>query len=249
MSIVIIDCGSGNLFSVAKAMLATAPKGKGEGDIIVSNDAADLARAERIILPGQGAFARCFQGLAARPGLIDMLEKRVIGDGVPFLGICVGMQLMVERGYEHGEFAGLGWIKGSCTTLAASKTEIPLKIPHMGWPARQERSDDPSRLSKNSALKIPHMGWNDMLFSEKGKKHPVLQGLSDGDHAYFVHSYAVTGCPKDNILATTDYGGAVTAIIGHKNMIGTQFHVEKSQKLGLHILHNFWHWDGKWQSA
>ncbi|MCX8506177.1 MAG: imidazole glycerol phosphate synthase subunit HisH [Alphaproteobacteria bacterium] len=219
MSCVIVDCGSGNLFSVAQALAFTAPLGKNEQDIVITHDPAMLSQAERIILPGQGAFARCYRGLAAQNGLLDMLERKVRVEKTPFLGICVGMQLMVELGLEHGAHAGLGWLRGRCEAIA---------------------------LPSDSGLKIPHMGWNDLDITKRGQTHPLLQGVVPGDHAYFVHSYAVTSCAEDAVLATSSYGGAVTAIIGQGNMFGTQFHVEKSQKLGLQILRNFWLWDGAW---
>ncbi|MDI9350190.1 MAG: imidazole glycerol phosphate synthase subunit HisH [Candidatus Symbiobacter sp.] len=215
MTVVILDCGSGNLFSVAKALAATLPGDKKESDIVITDQAAILAKAEKIILPGQGAFARCRQGLVSRPGVLAMLAQKTLVEKTPFLGICVGMQLMVERGVEHGDHPGLGWIFGSCEAIKPEKS-----------------------------LKIPHMGWNDIELTESGKTHPLLRGIKDGDHAYFVHSYAVTGCPRENLLATTDYGSDITAIIGRDNIFGTQFHVEKSQQLGLQILRNFWQWDG-----
>jgi glutamine amidotransferase len=169
-----------------------------------------VARADRIVLPGQGAFADCAQGLAAIPGLRDAIATATDA-GTPFLGICVGMQLMAERGLEHAVTPGFGWIAGEISAM-----------------------DPPP------ALRLPQMGWNELNF-EPGA-HPLLEGLAPGDHAYFVHSYALAGGAASEIIATTDYGGPVVAFVARGNRAGTQFHVEKSQDVGLRILANFLRW-------
>ncbi|MEE8444500.1 MAG: imidazole glycerol phosphate synthase subunit HisH [Alphaproteobacteria bacterium] len=209
MSVAIVDYGSGNLRSAAKAFeRAAGPKTK----VTVTARAADLAEASHIVLPGVGAFADCMAGLAGVKGMVEALEENVIGARKPFLGICVGMQLMAERGLEHGTHRGLGWIGGEVR--------------------RVEPSD--------KSLKIPHMGWNDVSLTQTD--HPVLAGLANGDHVYFVHSYQFVCADPAQMLATVDYGGAVTAIVGRDNMLGTQFHPEKSQKVGLDLIANFLQW-------
>jgi len=212
MSVVIIDYGSGNLRSAAKAFERAAREAGIDGPIRVSADPDAVRRAERIALPGVGAFADCMAGLEARAGLRAALEEAVIDRAVPFLGICVGMQLMATRGLEHGRHAGLDWIAGEV---------VPL------------RPADP-------ALKIPHMGWNDLVID--APEHPVLAGIETGMHAYFVHGYGVVCADPAQRLAEVDYGGPVTAAIGRDNMIGTQFHPEKSQATGLRLISNFLNW-------
>lgn len=212
MLTLIIDLGSGNLRSAAKALERAAGDAGVSTDIIVTSDPAAVRRADRIVMPGQGAFGDCRRGLDAIPGMLEALTETVIHRGRPFFGICVGMQLMVREGLEHGHHDGLGWLEGACVGLTPS---------------------DPG-------LKIPHMGWNDLILDQPD--HPVLAGLTSGDHAYFVHSYHVTGVPAGMVLAHTEYGGPVTAIIGRDTMIGTQFHAEKSQTTGLRMLANFCRW-------
>ncbi|MHA1597445.1 MAG: imidazole glycerol phosphate synthase subunit HisH [Alphaproteobacteria bacterium] len=212
MTVVIIDYGSGNLRSAAKAF-ERASDDLGLGlDVVVSARACDLKAASHIVLPGVGAFGDCKAGLAALDGMIEALEEKVISDGAPFMGICVGMQLMAEAGHEHGNHQGLGWIKGAVEPLRPT----------------------------DESLKIPHMGWNELTFTEPG--HPLFAGLDDGAHAYFVHGYHMVCENASDVLATTDYGGAVTAVIGRDNMVGTQFHPEKSQALGLKLIGNFLRW-------
>jgi glutamine amidotransferase len=213
-TVAIIDYGSGNLRSAAKALERAAREGGHDpASIVVTADADLVAKAERVVLPGVGAFADCMAGLKAVPGMIDALDEAVTRHGRPFLGICVGMQLMAIEGLEHGRHAGLGWIHGRVQALAPA---------------------DP-------ALKVPHMGWNELRFT---REHPVLRGLArlGGGHAYFVHSYHMADAPRDEVLAETDYGGPVTAIVGRDNLVGTQFHPEKSQALGLGLLANFLSW-------
>jgi len=216
METVVIDYGSGNLRSAAKALERAARETGIDTSVTVTGEAAALDRADRIVLPGVGAFGDCAAGLRALPGMIDALERNVPAGGKPFLGICVGMQLMADRGIEHGTHDGLGWIPGEVRPLAPS---------------------DPG-------LKIPHMGWN-VVDPEPGNAHPVLAGFAGGAHAYFVHSYAVMCDNAANVLATADYGGRFSAIVGRDNMIGTQFHPEKSQAAGLRLLGDFLRWDGK----
>ena len=213
-NVVIIDYGSGNLHSARKAFERAAAEAEVPSRITVTSDAGTVAAADRIVLPGVGAFADCRAGLDAVPGMVDTLIEAVIQRARPFLGICVGMQLMADRGLEFGTTPGLGWIAGDVTAIAPT---------------------DP-------APKVPHMGWNTL---NQHKAHPVLNGIPlgpDGLHAYFVHSYHLEAADPAVILAATDYGGPVTAMVGRDNMVGTQFHPEKSQTLGLRLIANFLRW-------
>ena len=210
-TIAIIDYGSGNLRSAEKAFEHVAADGQ---SIVVTADAETVRTADRVVLPGVGAFGDCKRGVEALPGMHDALEEAVLRRRVPFFGICVGMQLMAERGLEHSTHAGFGWLKGTVAAL---------------------EPDD-------STLKIPHMGWNDLHLTDTGNAHPVLADLNHGEHTYFVHSYAFQAEEPSDVLATVDYGGAVTAIVGRDNMIGTQFHPEKSQAVGLTLIGNFLRW-------
>jgi glutamine amidotransferase len=210
MLVAVIDYGSGNLASAARGLgLAAQRQGK-KAAIEITSDPETVARADRIVLPGQGAFADCAAGLKACDGLQEALTARV-DSGAPFLGICVGMQLMAEHGLEHQVTPGFGWIKGDIA-----------KLP-------------------DATLRLPHMGWNELRFTQGA--HPLLAGLQPGDHAYFVHSYALDGGAGTDIIATTDYGGSVVAMVASGNRAGTQFHVEKSQEVGLQILANFLDWN------
>lgn len=214
MRTVIIDYGSGNLHSAHKAFERAAVDHGIAGEILVTSRVEDVQKADRIVLPGVGAFKDCRTGLHAVPGLSEVLQQKVVVGGFPFLGICVGMQLMATRGLEHDETLGLGWIAGDVVKIAPN---------------------DP-------ALKIPHMGWNTL---DVQSSHAVLAGIetgADGLHAYFVHSYHMQPVLPDDVIATTDYGGAVTAMVGYENMVGTQFHPEKSQALGLRLIANFLRW-------
>jgi len=212
MSVAIVDYGSGNLRSAAKALeRASAEAGLGL-PVTVTSDAEVVRHAERVVLPGVGAFGDCRDGLDALPGMVEALTEAVIDKGRPFLGICVGMQLMATRGLEHRECHGLGWIAGDVVALAP---------------------DDPT-------LKVPHMGWNELQLN--GAAHPLLAGLRGGDHVYFVHSYHLKPADPARILARADYGEAVTAMVGRDNLVGTQFHPEKSQAAGLRLLGNFLGW-------
>ena len=212
MTTAIIDYGSGNLRSAAKAFERAAAEATPAEPVLVTEDPDRVSQAERIVLPGVGAFADCKAGLAAREGMIEALEDAVLRRGVPFLGICVGMQLMARVGHEHGEHEGLGWIDGEVGPL--------------------EPDDE--------ALKVPHMGWNDLAL--EGEAHPVLKGLPGDAHAYFVHSYGLTCRKPGEVFATVDYGGPVIAVAGRDNMVGTQFHPEKSQEVGLTVIGNFLRW-------
>ena len=214
MSVVIVDYGSGNLHSAAKAFERAARESGHDQPIVLTSDPDAVARADRVVLPGVGAFADCRHGLDAIPGMIDALERTVRAKGRPFLGICVGMQLMAERGREYQVTPGLGWIPGEVDKIAPS---------------------DPN-------LKIPHMGWNTL---DVAKPHPLLADIQVGPrglHAYFVHSYALNPSQRGDLIAQAEYGGPVTAIVGRDNMVGTQFHPEKSQRLGLALLANFLKW-------
>jgi len=211
MTTAIIDYGSGNLCSAAKAFERAAAENGSSEIILVTSRPEEVAAAERIVLPGVGAFADCRRGLAAVPGLEAAVCDAVIGRGRPFLGICVGMQLMADCGREFETVDGLGWVPGEVVAI--------------------ERSDP--------SLKIPHMGWNELL---PRAAHPVLAGLPAGSHAYFVHSYHFRPADPADLLAETDYGGPLAAVIGRANLIGTQFHPEKSQSAGLRLIANFLVW-------
>jgi imidazole glycerol-phosphate synthase subunit HisH len=214
VSVAIIDYGSGNLHSVAKAFERAARESGELQPIAVTSDVAAVRNADRIVLPGVGAFADCRRGLDAVTGMTEVLDEGVCRQGKPFLGICVGMQLMAERGREYTVTDGMGWIRGEVCRITPG---------------------DP-------ALKIPHMGWNTI---EVHRPHPLLAGIplgSDGLHAYFVHSFHLQVADPDDLVADCDYGGPVTALVGRDNYAGTQFHPEKSQKLGLALIANFLKW-------
>ncbi|ONG53199.1 imidazole glycerol phosphate synthase, glutamine amidotransferase subunit [Pseudoroseomonas deserti] len=214
MKVAVVDPGSGNLASVLRALTRAASDAGVDAEITVETRAEAVAGADRIVMPGQGAFAACRRGLDAMPGMIEAVEDAAIRRAVPFLGICVGMQLMAGRGLEHGVTPGLGWIQGD---IAPMDPQDPAGKP----------------------LPLPQMGWNALDFTPG---HPLMAGVAPGDHAYFVHSYALSGGRPGETLATTDYGGPVAAIIGRDNLFGTQFHVEKSQFTGLRMLANFMTW-------
>ncbi len=209
MRVAVVDYGSGNLASASRALAVAAANAGIDAEITVTADPDRVAACDRVVLPGQGAFRDCANGLAAIAGLRHAIEH-VVAAGRPFLGICVGMQLMAERGLEHLETPGFGWIQGEVAEMQAA------------------------------GLRLPQMGWNALRF-EPGA-HPLLDGLEPGDHTYFVHSYALQGGRDDELLATTDYGGDIPAIVANANRAGTQFHVEKSQAVGLRILANFLRW-------
>ena len=208
MAVVVVDYGAGNLKSCAKALMEAA---KGTGvTVAVTSDPAEVARADRIVLPGVGAFADCKAGIEAHAGLIDALNEAVIRQQRPFLGICVGMQLMATLGIEYGEHAGLDWIKGKVVRLTPN----------------------------DAALKIPQIGWNNLSASV----HPVLRELPADADAYFVHSYHFIAAQESDVLSRIDYGGPVVAAVGRDNLIGVQFHPEKSQAVGLKLLGDFLKW-------
>lgn len=214
MRTAIIDYGSGNLHSAAKAFERAANEGGTGADILVTDDPGAVRRADHIVLPGVGAFADCLSGLKAVDGMLEALHEVARDKGRPFLGICVGMQMMADRGLEHGVTDGFGWIGGEVCAIAPS---------------------DP-------VLKIPHMGWNTLT---ERNPHPLLDGIEtgpDGLHAYFVHSYHFAASDPAHMVAETDYGGAVTAMVAKENLAGTQFHPEKSQILGLMLIANFLRW-------
>ena len=208
MIVAIVDYGAGNLRSAEKALAAAAD---GSARVIVTNDPDAVRQADRIVLPGVGAFADCKRGLDALPGMVAALEEAVLKAGKPFLGICVGMQLMASVGVEFGEHKGLDWIKGKVVVL------------------------DPA----DRSLRIPQMGWNNL---DLRRTHPALADTKAGDHAYFVHSYHFVAERPQDVIATVEYGGPVTAIIGRDNLLGVQFHPEKSQQIGLALLNSFLKW-------
>jgi len=210
MLVTVIDYQSGNLASAARGLVLAASLRGIAADVRITADPDVVAKADRIVLPGQGAFADCAKGLASVDGLEEAMFQRV-AQGAPFFGICVGMQLMAERGLEHGVTQGFGWVQGEIAKMEVGKA------------------------------RLPHMGWNELRFTPGS--HPLLEGLVPGDHAYFVHSYALKGGRSDQIIASTDYEGDVVAMVATGNMAGTQFHSEKSQQVGLQILGNFLAWE------
>ncbi len=218
--VVIVDYGSGNLRSVAKAFERAAREDNRPIDLEISAHADDVANADRIVLPGVGAFAACYAGLAALPGMIEALENAVINKARPFLGICVGMQLMATLGEERGVHRGLGWIAGRVVALTANRDDHPDELP--------------------GGRRVPHMGWNELKIAQTA--HPLLAGLPDGSNVYFVHGYKFVPDDIANVLATTNYGDHITAVICRDNVAGTQFHPEKSQQLGLLMIANFLKW-------
>jgi imidazole glycerol-phosphate synthase subunit HisH len=214
VSVVIVDYGSGNLHSAVKAFERAAREEGVMQPIVVTRDPDEVARADRVVLPGVGAFADCRRGLDAVGGMVEALNESVRGRGRPFLGVCVGMQLMAERGREYEVTQGLGWIPGDVERIAPADAD----------------------------LKIPHMGWNTL---DARRPHPLLEGIAvgpEGQHAYFVHSFHLKPTAPGDLIAEADYGGPVTAVVGRDSMVGTQFHPEKSQRLGLRLIANFLKW-------
>ena len=209
LRVALIDYGSGNLHSAAKAV-ALAGRDAG-AEVTVTGDPGVVARADRIVLPGDGAFPACRAAFDAVPGMMEALGEAVIDRGVPFLGICVGMQMLADEGLEYAPTPGFGWIGGQVQRIAPA---------------------DP-------ALKVPHMGWNDLVLH---RPHPVLEGVPPGAHAYFVHSWHFAATRPEDMVASVDYGGPVTAIVARDNIVGMQFHPEKSQAVGLAMLGNFLRW-------
>lgn len=210
MLTVLVDYDSGNLHSAEKAFQRMARE-TDAGAVLVSSRPEDVARADRIVLPGDGAFPACRRALGARGGLFEAIEEAVTRRARPFMGICVGMQMMASVGREYQDTPGFGWVPGEVVKIAP----------------------------KDPMVKVPHMGWNDLVIDHA---HPVLSGIQTGDHAYFVHSYHFCVTDPAHRLAHVDYAGDVTAIIGRDTMVGTQFHPEKSQQAGLHLIANFLTW-------
>lgn len=210
MTTALIDYDSGNLHSAEKAFQRMAAE-VGAGPVVVTSDPDAVAKADRVVLPGDGAFPACRRGLRSFDGLEEALVEAVEVRALPFLGICVGMQMLATWGREYEDVEGFGWVPGEVVRIEPS---------------------DP-------ALKVPHMGWNDLVID---RRHPVLDGLETGDHAYFVHSYAMQVENDEDLLAHVDYGGRVTAIVAHGTVVGTQFHPEKSQRAGLRMIANFLTW-------
>lgn len=207
MRVALVDYDSGNLHSAEKAF---ALMGRETGaEVVVTSDPDVVARADRVVLPGDGAFPACRAALDAVPGMVEALQVAVASRAVPFMGICVGMQMLAEVGHEYRDTPGLGWIGGKIEAIEAP------------------------------GLKVPHMGWNDLAIL---RPHPVLEGVATGDHAYFVHSWQFRVTDPADLLATADYGGPVTAVVGRGNIVGCQFHPEKSQAVGLRIIGNFLRW-------
>lgn len=214
MLVAIVDYQSGNLHSAAKAFERAARESGISAEIALTSDPNAIRRADRIVLPGVGAFGDCYRGLSDTPGMIEALNETVVAGGRPFFGICVGMQLLADRGLEHGAHKGLGWIGGEVSLIQPS----------------------------DKALKVPHMGWNTLTYL---RSHPLFDGIPGGPegwHAYFVHSYQFQAEDPNDVLATAEYGSPVTAAIARGNIAGSQFHPEKSQKLGLKLISNFLKW-------
>lgn len=209
MKIAIIDYGAGNLQSVLNAFKSLGSK----DEIIISNKAEQIKSASHFILPGVGAFGDCMQGLKKIEGLSEMLHKQIIGEKKPLLGICVGMQVLASKGFENGEYNGLGFIDGKVV-----------------------------KIETNADLKIPHMGWNQLIIRPEQAAHPVLKGIKNGDHVYFANSFHFICQNEGNVLAQVEYGIKMNALIAKKNIIGIQFHPEKSGETGLQILQNFLNW-------
>ena len=216
MSCVIVDCGSGNLHSARKALERAAGLADFPGKIHITQRAEDVLEADYIVLPGVGAFEKCRDGLLSLPGMVAALEERVLEGGYPFLGICVGMQLMATQGVEGGEPKGLDWIEGKVELIGQSENY------------------------QSFALKVPHMGWNDVQL--KRAEHPLFQDIPQGTDFYFVHSYHFVAHKSDTVLASTEYGGNITAALARDNLAGVQFHPEKSQDRGIQLLRNFLLW-------
>ncbi|MFC0408417.1 imidazole glycerol phosphate synthase subunit HisH [Roseomonas elaeocarpi] len=214
MKLAVIDTGAGNLASVTRAFRRAAAEAGVAAEIAVTTAPEAVLAADRIVLPGQGAFAASRRGLDALPGMEDALREAVERRARPFLGICVGMQLMAERGLEHGSYPGLGWIAGEIAPM-------------------DPRGED------DAPLPLPQMGWNGLDLTAP---HPIVAGLEHGEHVYFVHSYALRGGQPAELIASARYGGAVAAVVGRDNLAGTQFHVEKSGPVGLRMLRNFLGW-------
>lgn len=208
MRVALVDYDSGNLHSAEKAFQLM---GRDAGaEVVVTSDPEVAARADRIVLPGDGAFPACRTALGEVDGMAEAIRDAVLTRGVPFMGICVGMQMLATTGHEYRETPGLDWIGGEIRAIAAP------------------------------GLKVPHMGWNDLVID---RPHPVLEGIATGDHAYFVHSWQFQVADPAHLLAHVDYGGAVTAVVGRDNIVGTQFHPEKSQAVGLRLIANFLRWN------
>ena len=212
--VAIVDYGAGNLRSVAKALETGARDAARELQVIVTASGDTIKAADRIVLPGVGAFGQCAAALRSLPDMEEALRQRVLDDRVPFLGVCVGMQLLARRGSEHGSHQGLGWIPGEVVRLEPA---------------------DPS-------LKVPHMAWSPVRLTLPGLEHGALKGIEDGGQAYFVHSFRFAPADRAHLLGTTDYGGEVAAVIGRDNILGVQFHPEKSQAYGLAFLRAFLGW-------
>lgn len=208
MRVALVDYDSGNLHSAEKAFQLM---GRDAGaEVVVTSDPEVAASADRIVLPGDGAFPACRTALGEVDGMAEAIQDAVITRGVPFMGICVGMQMLATTGHEYRETPGLNWIGGEIRAIAAP------------------------------GLKVPHMGWNDLVID---RPHPVLEGIATGDHAYFVHSWQFQVADPAHLLAHVDYGGPVTAVVGRDNIVGTQFHPEKSQAVGLRLIANFLRWN------
>ena len=227
MQLAVIDYGSGNLKSVVQSVSHVVAEYQHPYRVFVTDDADKIRHADKVILPGVGHFADCRAGLARLDGMVEALTEIVIEKARPFLGICVGMQLMATHGFEGAQdgtppTAGLGWIDGEVKAI------------------RHWAETDSQGGSSETSLKIPHMGWNNITLQQQD--HPILSDLDASDQLYFVHSYAMRTAKPEACLATCSYGAEFAAIIGRDNMVGTQFHPEKSQKAGQKLLHGFLNW-------
>jgi len=209
MTTAIVDLGAGNLHSAEKAFQRMAAEA-GTGRVIVTDRAEEVARAERVVLPGDGAFPACMAALDAAPGMAEALAETVQTRARPFLGICIGMQMLATTGHEYTPTAGLGWIPGEVTAI-----------------------------EPGAGRKVPHMGWNDLRLL---RAHPALGALATGDHAYFVHAWAFRVADRTDLIAEVDYGGPIAAVVGRANILGAQFHPEKSGRAGLGLIAGFLSW-------
>jgi glutamine amidotransferase len=232
MSIAIVDYGSGNLRSAAKAFERVVHESGQARTVAVTAEPEVVASADHVVLPGVGAFADCRAGINTILGMTAALEEVVTGRGRPFLGICVGMQLMASTGLENGRHRGFGWIDGEVDRLWPTAA-------HLGEATGIEDKEE-SAACRTLGGRLPHMGWNQLVLDQP--LHPVLAGIAGGDHAYFVHSFGFRCADPGHVLAHAEYGGAITAAIGRDNVVGTQFHPEKSQATGLRLIANFLRW-------
>ncbi len=233
MKIAVIDYGSGNIASVVNAISLV----KKDNEIIVSSKPSDIRAANQLILPGVSAFDDCMNGLKSVTGLVEEIRKQTLVEKKPFLGICVGMQVLASIGYENGECSGLGFINGKVEKITGENFN---PNPSSESPRSSHLSQDRGNSKDGFGLKIPHMGWNELVI--KPNKHPLLKDINQGEHFYFANSYHFICQNENNVLAQVEYGTKLTAIVVKENICGVQFHPEKSGEAGLKLLKNFLNW-------